>query len=184
MRNVFTATAVAIALGASALSPALAQMSDQTRPVRGMMGGSCPMMSMMGRDMMGKRQMDSGMMRGERMGPGVRQGRARMGAMAEGRLAYLKSELKITDAQEAAWTGYADAVKGRVAVMQGMRPNMMEAMQKGNATKRMDARIKGMEAMIAAMKAIKPATETLYAALTAEQKKVADELIGMDCGAM
>jgi len=34
------------------------------------------------------------------------------------------------------------------------------------------------------MKAIKPATVNLCAVLTPEQKKVADQLIGVDCGAM
>jgi hypothetical protein len=61
---------------------------------------------------------------------------------------------------------------------------MMDAMQKGSATERMDARITGMEAMVDAMKAAKPATEQLYAVLNDEQKKTADQLIGMDCGAM
>ena len=40
-----------------------------------------------------------------------------------------------------------------------------------------------MEAMLESMKALKPATEGLYAVLTAEQKTVADDLIGGDCGA-
>jgi DNA-binding transcriptional LysR family regulator len=43
---------------------------------------------------------------------------------------------------------------------------------------RMDARIKSMETMVDSMKAVKPATEKLYAVLTDEQKKVADQLIG------
>jgi hypothetical protein len=41
-----------------------------------------------------------------------------------------------------------------------------------------------MEAMVESMKATNPAMEKLYAVLTDEQKKVADQLIGMDCGAM
>lgn len=104
--------------------------------------------------------------------------------MVDGRLAYLKGELDITDAQNEAWEGYVDAVKGRVGVMQGMRQSMMDAMQKGSAIERMDVRIKSMEAMVEAMKAVKPATEKLYAVLNNEQKKVADQLIGIDCGAM
>jgi hypothetical protein len=111
-------------------------------------------------------------------------GHARMGAMAEGRLAYLKSDLKITDAQQAAWKEYADAVTDRVGVMQRVRQTMMEAMRTGDANERMDARITGMESMVAAMKAMKPATEKLYAVLSDEQKKGADQLIGMSCGAM
>lgn len=61
---------------------------------------------------------------------------------------------------------------------------MMDAMDKGGAIERMDIRTKSMEAMVGSMKAVKPATEKLYAALTADQKKVADQLIGVDCGAM
>ena len=136
----------------------------------GMMGGGCQMMGMMGQGMMG-----GGMMGGRQ---------AKMGAMADGRLAYLKGELDITGAQTEAWNGYVEAVKGRVDTMQGMRQGMMEAMQKGSATARMDARIKGMEAMVESMKAVKPATEKLYGVLTDEQKKIADQLIGNDCGAM
>jgi hypothetical protein len=107
-----------------------------------------------------------------------------MGAMVDGRLAYLKGELNIADAQSEAWNGYASAVKGRVDVMQGMRQAMVDAMQKGTAIARMDARVKSMEAIVETMKATKPATEKLYTVLTDEQKKVADQLIGMDCGAM
>lgn len=164
MTRFFTTAALAFTLSAAALSPSVAQTADQTSPMMGMMGGGCPMIGMMGQGMMG--------------------GQARMGAMVEGRLAYLKSEINITDAQIDAWNGYADAVKGRVDVMQGRRQAMMDAMQKGSAIERMDARIKSIEAMVEAMKAVKPATEKLYAVLTDEQKKVADQLIGMDCGAM
>ena len=117
-------------------------------------------------------------------GQGTRGRQPRMEAMVEGRLGYLKGELNITEAQTDAWNGYAEAVRARIDLMQGMRQGMFDAMQKGTATERMDARISSMEAMLEAMKALKPATEKLYAALTDEQKKVADELIGVDCGAM
>lgn len=169
MRQLFTAAALALALGATVPSPSVAQTTGQTRGMMGMMGGGCPTIGMMGQGMMGQ-----GMMRRQ----------ARMGAMVDGRLAYLKGELDITDAQNEAWKGYVDAVKGRVSVMQGMRQDMMDAMQKGSAIERMDARIESMEAMVEAMKAVKPATEKLYAVLIDQQKKVADQLIGMDCGAM
>ena len=162
--------AVVLALGAGALSPASAQTGDQPGPMMGMMGGGCSMMGMMGQGMMGQ-----GMMGGRQ---------AKMGAMADGRLAYLKGELDITSAQTEVWNGYAEAVKSRVATMQGMRQGMMDTMQTGSATARMDARIKGMEAMVESMKAVKPATGKLYGVLTGEQKKIADQLIGNDCGAM
>lgn len=179
MRTLLMTALAGSALGAIALSPALAQSASPGMPMRGMMGGDCPMMGMMH-----GRGMGQGMMRGGRMGKGMMGGQPRMGAMAKGRLAYLKSELNITDAQQAAWKEYSDAVTDRVGVMRGVRQTMMEAMRMGNANERMDARITGMEAMVAAMKAVKPATEKLYAVLSDEQKKIADQLIGMGCGAM
>jgi hypothetical protein len=170
MTHFLNVAAVAITLSIAALTPAFAENDDDGGPMMGMMGGGCPMMGMMGHGMRGQAMM------GQRHG--------RMGAMVDGRLAYLKSELNITDAQLDAWNGYAEAVKARVKLMQDMHKGMMDAMESGNAIARMDARITGMTAMLDAMKALKPATEKLYAALTAEQKKVADELIGEDCGAM
>ena len=174
MTNRFTAAALVVTLGAVALSPAIAQSGDQSQPMMGMMGGGCPTLGMMGQGGAGQGMSGQGMM----------TGRTRMGAMVDGRLAYLKAELGITDAQVEAWNGYADAVRSRVDAMEEMRQGMIDAMQKGSATARMDMRIQGMETMLETMKAVKPATEQLYTVLSDEQKKVADQLIGMDCGAM
>lgn len=184
MSRFVAVAATALALCAAALSPSLAQPADQ--PPMGMMGGGCPMMDMMGRGgMMGQGMMGMGMGMGQGAGRGMMMGGpATMGAMIDGRLAYLKTELGITAEQAAAWDGYAAAVKARVGTMQEMHRSMAAAMQSGTAPARMDARIKGMEAMVEAMKAVKPAMEKLYTALTDEQKKAADQLIGMDCGAM
>jgi hypothetical protein len=49
--------------------------------------------------------------------------------MMEGRLAYTKAELGITDAQTAAWDGYVTAVKARASNMQDMHTAMMQAME-------------------------------------------------------
>ena len=136
------------------------------------------MKGMMGRGMMNHGQMGRGMMRGGKRRHGG------MGAMTKGRLAYLKAELKISEVQQPAWNEYSDAAKDRVSIMQGMRQGMMESMQNGTAVERMDARISGMEAMLESMKTVKPAADKLYGALNDEQKKIANELIGRDCGAM
>lgn len=164
--------ALIVAFGAAFASPSHAQ---QRQGMMGMMGGECPTMGMMGQGRMG--QGDGGWFRGM----GGRQ--PKMGAMVEGRMAYLKGELNITADQEAAWDAYASAVTERVELMQGMHEGMAKTMQGGTATERMDARISGMEAMLDSMKAMQPATEALYAVLTDEQKAVADDLIGADCGA-
>ena len=132
---------------------------------------------MMGHGMMGRGMMDQGMMGQGMMGPmGMMNG-----PVLEGRLAYMKAELAITDAQSTAWNNYASAVKARASNMQSMHDSMMQAMQSGTAMARMDAHIKAMEAMTEALKALKPATEALYAVLTPEQKQKADQLLGMGC---
>jgi hypothetical protein len=174
MTRLFVCAVFVFAMSATSLSPSSAQNAGGPGGMMGMMGGGCPTMGMMSRGGWGEGRQGRGMMRRQ----------PRMGAMVDGRLAYLKGELDITDAQTAPWEGYASAVKARVDLMKGMHETMTEIMQKGTATDRMDARIAGMGAMLESLKAMKPATEALYAVLSDEQKKVADELIGTDCGAM
>jgi LTXXQ motif family protein len=139
---------------------------------QGMMGpGTCSMMGGMGPGMM----MGWGMMNPAVMG-------MMMGAPAvQGRLAYVKAELGITDAQASAWDGYASAVNAQVTSMQGMHAGMMQAIQSGSAMDRIDAHIKAMGAMVESLKALKPATEALYAVLTDEQKQKADLLLVTGC---
>ena len=177
MTRLFPTLALSVALTAAALSPALAQGFGWPGA---MMGGGCPTIGMMGHGMMGgffDREW-----RGR--GPGMMGGQPRLGALVGGRLAYLKAELGITEAQTEAWNGYAAAVEARIEGMQAIHTSMWETLQQGTALERMDARIASMESMLDAMKALKPATEALYAALSDDQKKLADELIGLDCGAM
>ena len=146
-------------------------MMGQDMGVQDMSG--CPMM----RDMMGfgRRGMKQGMGHGTMM---------HSVPMMEGRLAYIKADLEITDAQMAAWDAYANAVRARQATMEGMRAEMMKAKESGSAFQRLDARIKAMESMLDGLKALKPVTEGLYAVLSDEQKKKADQLLGGGCGMM
>ena len=178
MKKSFATVALALAMSVIAVDLSFAQ--SQAGRMMGMAGGGCPMMGMMGQGMMGQGPMGQGPMGQGRMAGNQEM----MGAIAENRLTHLKGELKITDAQADVWKAYADAIKARADVMQGMRTSMMDAMDKGGAIERMDIRIKSMEAMVESMQAVKPATEKLYAALAADQKKVADQLIGVDCGAL
>ena len=175
---------------ATAAFPAMAQQGQQQMPMGGMMGqGGTGMMGpgMMNQGMMGPGtcSMMGGMGQGMMMGWGM-MNPAMMGIMmggpaAQGRLAYMKAELGITDAQTAAWDGYASAVNARVTSMQGMHAGMMQAMQTGSAITRMDAHIKAMQSMVDSMQALKPATEALYAVLTDEQKQKADLLLVTGC---
>jgi LTXXQ motif family protein len=96
--------------------------------------------------MMGDRAMMGGMM------SGMAQGRGVMGltgnclmlggsnpSYAEGRIAFLKAELFITDQQKDAWDAYAAAIKKNLAGMQRMREMMMKVMQAKSPVDRLDA---------------------------------------------
>jgi hypothetical protein len=161
-----------VMVAAAVLAGSSAASAQQPQGQPGMTG-----QGMMGQGMMGQGMMGQGMMGQGMMGPmGMMNG-----PMLEGRLAYMKAELAITDAQSAVWNGYVSAVKDRASGMRGMHEGMMQAMQSGTAMARMDAHIKAMEAMTDALKALKPATEALYAVFTPEQKQKADRLLGMGC---
>ena len=185
MKASIAAAVLGLALSTAAVSPSFAH----TQPMMESMGGPCPMMhmmgqGMMGQGMMGQGMMDQGMMDQGMMNQGAMAWHPNMDALAIGRLAYLEAELGITDSQMVAWDRYAEAVKGNMATMQGMHQNMMMTMGDGTMIDRLDARIGGMEAMVEAMKAMKPAAEELYAVLDDDQRQKADILIGMSCGAM
>jgi predicted lipid-binding transport protein (Tim44 family) len=124
-----------------------------------------------------------GMMRGGGM-MGMMQNCPMMGgtAHAEGRVAFLKAELAISDQQKAAWEAYAAAVKKNLEGMQAMRQTMMTVMQAKSPVERLDAHIAAMDGRVSALKELKPALAALYASLSDEQKKKADELLtGIGC---
>ena len=123
----------------------------------GMMGGGCPMMGMMGRD-------------------------GAAPSFAEGRIAFIKAELAITDAQNGVWDAYAAALRKNLESMQSMRKTMMSATQPASPVERLDLHISTMESRLQSLKEVKPALAALYAALSEDQKKKADDLLtGMGC---
>jgi len=66
--------------------------------------------------------------------------------------------------------------------MQGMWQTMKTVFDAKTPADRLDAQIAAMDSRLAALKEIKPALVNLYAALSAEQKKKADEMLtGMGC---
>ena len=144
---------------------------------RGMMGGNMPMGNMM--QMMGQ--------------SGAETGCAGMSGMAtidrvEGRIAFLKTELKITDAQGAAWNAFADALRTNAKSLGEVRASMMP--QAGAGQQGLVDRLAQQEQWLAARlegtRAIKSALTNLVSTLSDEQKKTADELLAphMGMGAM
>jgi hypothetical protein len=190
-------------ISALVMTPAFPAMSQQNQPQAPMMGqgqggmvdrdegGMMGRGGMMGQDM-GGQDMSGRPMMGYMMGSGRRSMNERMGhgammhsvPMMEGRLAYIKADLAITDAQLAAWDAYAAAVRARHSTMESMHTEMLKAKESGSALHGLDARIKAMESQLESLRAIKPVTEALFAVLTGEQKKKADQLVGGRCGMM
>jgi LTXXQ motif family protein len=142
----------------------------------GMMGGNMPpanMIQMMG--MMGQ------------TGCGGMSGMATIDRV-EGRIAFLKTELKITDAQSAAWSAFADALRANAISLGEVRASMTQ--QAGGAPQSLVDRLALQEKWLAARlegtRAIKSALTNLAGTFSDEQKKAADELLAphMGMGAM
>ncbi len=195
---------IAIASILAALAgPALAQPDphhpDQN-PVQGTMGqgmmwGQNMMwgQGMMGPGMMGQGMMNCPLMGGAMMGYG--------NPHTEGRIAFLKAELKITDAQEKVWKAYADSLRtidqrraSSIGMMGSgtMGPGMMgqgvtgpAMMQQGatvSAPEALENRVQLAETHLKNLKDLQAATKKLYRDLDQSQKLVADGLLGMPCG--
>jgi hypothetical protein len=173
-----------------------------------MMGGPCPMMGMMGGQMPmgmmgqggmmgpgwggpgwggqgwgGPGMMGPGMMGSGMMGPGWGYDpdafAQAMSQRIEGRLAFLRAELRITDAQADAWTAFADALRARAAAHGEMRDAMMEraAAPPQTTLERLQLRETVMAQRLEHVRAMREALEKLTAALDEQQKQTLDQLL-------
>ena len=142
---------------------------------RGMMGswhdGSGSMMH--GRGMMGSWHGDDG---GAMMG-----GRGMMGGgpaqYIDGRIAFLRTELAITEEQKPLFDSYANALRQSANSMQAMHERMWSRDVPATAPGRLQWHIDEMAQRLAALQALKDVVEPLYEALSEQQKAVADELL-------
>ena len=167
-----SATTILSAVAFAALvatSPTAAQPAPQ---------GQSPMMRPGSSGQM-PQQMRGGMM--EMMGHGSMMEMMGIADHVEGRIAFLKTELKITDGQMPQWTAFVDALRANATRMSEMRNTMMQGGMTGSASMsapdHLDRMEKMMTAMTEAVKTTKSALTPLYGVLTDEQKKVADQLI-------
>lgn len=101
----------------------------------------------------------------------------------EGRIAFLKTEIKITDAQAPQWNAFADALRLGTKSMMTMRDGMMGSAT-ASAPELAEREVKLLSARLEAMKAIAAAETALYSVLNDEQKKTADELLSTPMGRM
>jgi len=121
---------------------------------------------------------------GQGVGPGMGMGPGHgpmagidPAAMAETHLSNLKTQLKITSAQEGAWQTFATQAKAQAASMQTMRAQMQQ--ETGTAPERMGQRTAAMQQRAAGMATMTNAFSALYAVLSPEQKTVADQNVGI-----
>jgi phage shock protein A len=107
-------------------------------------------------------------------------------AHVEGRIAFLRTELGITDAQQPQWTAFADAMRRSARSMTDAMDKMMGGGSPAStsAPDRLQRRIAAMSAHLDAARAMLPPLQVLYAVLTDGQRKVADELLVPPIGHM
>jgi hypothetical protein len=110
----------------------------------------------------------------------------------EGRIAFLRAELKITDAQADAWNGFADALRTNARKLTEVRATAMPKPGDGQPASALSARLDQQEQWLAARldgtRAMKSTFAKLNEALSDDQKKTANDLLaphmGMEAMAM
>ena len=142
-----------------------------------MMGGDMPMMggmhSMM-MDMMQQHAMAMAM-------PGMD-----MADRVDGRIAFLRAELKITEAQAKLWNDFAQTLRDSAKKLGALRTGMGRR-QGGPAStlpQRLDQQEQWYVARTEGIRSIKMALSHLYGALSDDQKKTADQLMAPHLGLM
>lgn len=122
------------------------------------------------------------------MGPGMMMGPRGMGiggcmmmAMqephTEGRIAFLKAELGITEAQHDAWNNFTAALKTNLQNLKNMRQGVKTMLEAKTPVERLDAHISNMEKRLSALKELRPALAKLLDTLSSEQKQKAEDLL-------
>ena len=100
----------------------------------------------------------------------------------DGRLAYMKAELKITPEQSGAWDDFANALKSAAAAHNETVRSEVDEFRSGklfeqSLPERLTWQISQLESRLAQAKAVKAATDKLYVVLSEEQKVAADDIV-------
>jgi hypothetical protein len=150
-----------------------------------MMGGGCMMNNMGGKTPMMEMMQKMGMMRqpGDGAGSGDGMGMATIDRV-EGRIAFLRAELKITDAQSAVWNAFADALRANAKSLGEVRASIMADPAQQSLLERFALQEKWLAARLEGTRALKSTLMNLMSALSDDQKKAADELLAPHMGMM
>lgn len=148
----------------------------------GMMSGD--MMKMMKQMMGAHAEMMRGMMSsgGMGMGDGERMGQMMSPDRMEGRIAFLRAELKVTAAQQPLWDAVADALRAGSIASQSMMPATTGGTtQPDAARKALPRKLSDLERMLSTrldgVRRLTAALDPFYASLDENQKTSADELL-------
>lgn len=100
----------------------------------------------------------------------------------DGRLAFLKTELKITAEQASSWDELAAVVRSTADAHNELMRGMIKEFHEGDFLKkplpeRLAYQQTHLEARLEQVKLVRAAVEKLYATLSDEQKKAADEIV-------
>lgn len=105
-----------------------------------------------------------------------------MSAYADGRVAFLKTELAISDVQLSVWEAYAAALKKHLERMQETEKTVSRILEAKTPVERVESYIFAMESRVSSLKELVPTLAALYSALNLDQRKKSDEILtGMGC---
>lgn len=96
-----------------------------------------------------------------------------MAAMAQQHLSKLKSELKLTSAQDSAWQAFSTQMTQSIAARQAARKSQAEPT--GTAPERMGQHIEMLKQQLADMSAGQAALQDLYSVLSTDQRAIVDK---------
>jgi len=137
----------------------------------GMMGGGMGMKG--GAGMMGGRMCGTSQGQAQTM-PGMSANGVDVTDHAEGRIAFLRAELQISDAQTAVWNQFVDALRSS-------RKHLLDARQAlaatGNSTTRLEQYERHLAERLEALRASRASFTQLYTVLNEHQRHVSDELV-------
>ena len=185
MRSLKKTAVAAIAITGAIVGAAVAQNQNQPPQQSISPGWTWSPRGMMGSGFMGAGMMGYG---GSRMMGANGPAEAMCSAMAshiEGRLGFVKAELKVTDAQEGLWNAYAAAARENASTMIARCTTMMSRSgSQASLPDRLDENEQLLAAQLDAVRATNKTLKPLYAALSDSQKKTADQLFWGPMGMM
>lgn len=102
----------------------------------------------------------------------------------EGRIAFLKAELKITDAQTAPWNAFADALRANAKAHQAVHELMSKTGAPSGWIQRLDLQEKMLATRAEALRVLKASAVPLFTSFSEEQRALADRLLTGPMGMM